>query len=312
MSLSFSLTSMEYLTGKVFGLVPGICVDHSFFPLPVLPSNDSNCKTARFIPACALMLAHARKEDDLSNSDSARALFLRSPRINSAIRMLKVINSGAITDINCLVNAFSKESNLKFRRSISWIGGNTPFSADSFVFCEPSFTEQLISDLRIFLENSHNPIVSALVCYLHIVIVHPLQDGNGRLARFAAAWSVYKDTGNIVFACALIRAMALRTPSPPRVNAQSRIVATDLVAPMMEAWSETLEKTSTICMDVKNIKAVQPLHRISCREIDEKGFLETGVFNKYDISAKEVEKISKKMFIKPINLGDKYVDFGII
>jgi hypothetical protein len=71
----------------------------------------------------------------------------------------------------------------RFRQGQGWIGGTNP--VDAYYVCPPAeFVEELMLQLCDFINRDDIPAtLQAAIAHMQMSIIHPLSDGNGRMAR---------------------------------------------------------------------------------------------------------------------------------
>jgi Fic family protein len=103
----------------------------------------------------------------------------------------------AVVDIGCSAQKFTldtfkqmgepikndKGNAGQFRQRQGWIGGTSP--VDAYYVCPPAeFVEDLMTQLCDFINSDDIPAtLQAAVAHMQMSIIHPLSDGNGRMAR---------------------------------------------------------------------------------------------------------------------------------
>ncbi len=103
----------------------------------------------------------------------------------------------AVVDIGCSADKFTldtfnqmgepiksdKGNAGQFRQRQGWIGGENPI--DAYYVCPPAeFVEDLMAQLCDFINRDDIPAtLQAAVAHMQMSIIHPLSDGNGRMAR---------------------------------------------------------------------------------------------------------------------------------
>jgi len=82
-----------------------------------------------------------------------------------------------------------------FRRTQSWIGGNSPLDA-AFVPPPAEHVDALVDDLVAFANRDDvDPVTQAAVVHGQFETVHPYGDGNGRIGRLLIGWVLARRTG---------------------------------------------------------------------------------------------------------------------
>ena len=103
----------------------------------------------------------------------------------------------AVVDIGCSAEKFTLDTFKKmggpikndngnaghFRQCQGWVGGTNPI--DAYYVCPPAeFVEELMTQLCDFINAQDMPAtLQAAVAHMQMSIIHPLSDGNGRMAR---------------------------------------------------------------------------------------------------------------------------------
>lgn len=130
------------------------------------------------------------------------------------------------------------------RHGLVWIGSGHSLHESSWVCPEPRYYERLAED---FIEcfNGEQDADARVLCMLHLqwTSVHPLKDGNGRLARAIVAAYVLRRTQSLALSAAVMYLM-VRWRKP---LARSQLLAREGdPEPLWALWSQLVAKADAV------------------------------------------------------------------
>ena len=97
------------------------------------------------------------------------------------------------------------------RREPVWVGASHSIYESSWVCPEPGVFRELAEDLcGFFNHEARGDLLAPAAIHLQFTSLHPLRDGNGRMARVLVFAMVWRRTGSQVLAAAVIYLLARR------------------------------------------------------------------------------------------------------
>jgi hypothetical protein len=175
----------------------------SYVPVPLFPSATKaqiswfrkwdralaeSCDVVGFAGGLSHAVVQSINKPDISNKlacvETAATQFLQWERIG--LKQLKKIN-GAMLGIQ----------EIDLRKTPVWISAPHP-GLSWHVGSPPQLLENLMKKLLERPPREYPASMLAIVCLFRILQIHPFADGNGRTARFYAAWLIHSTIGSSV------------------------------------------------------------------------------------------------------------------
>lgn len=194
-----------YVT-RILGTVPYQC----YMPRPLIPDVGSNLlrrfealerrlsplnvSDEVYMAECAKIVAQARNKYSSTNREALAG--------HSVARFLKGnrVGPNQLIKIHASLTSTEKPG---LRSGLAWVGSQHPGNS-WHVGSPPEHLNALVKGLASCNRREMPSIVWAITVMLRILQIHPFHDGNGRVARFYAIWSIYNGMGGSLMAASAI------------------------------------------------------------------------------------------------------------
>jgi len=269
----------------------------------------------RFLTAFAAVLAgRSSLSLDVASLMARNASSRRFIELKRVLEWLRHTQSDAVTVRSVLLKTLQIPGR-SMRDSPLWIGAHNPKHDGAFVFCEPALIEEQLQELEAVSADDAcvNVARAAWIAYAHICAVHPLNDGNGRLARCLMVSVAYRlcRSWNLacMFAVHCFSRMGNRVENFALLGGAAQ---EEIFSEVNGVWAYVVDRLKEIVAKAAEPsdagRTVVAIHR----RLRDSGVVDVSALcSSLGVSAGLLEDVSEKVFLHKIKLGKEYIDAGI-
>jgi hypothetical protein len=309
MASIFFVPSPYFVEESISGRLPQIdaprkLFSNNSFPLAKQPAGLDIDK--RYLFSVAILLSDCQVKQWQLTHEQLQTHVNNSSRLLAFWELLIGQEDLHLDGIRDAISRFAAIYHLSFRDGPSWIGTNRIIHPDSFIFCDPSGIELGISALQDFDRLEDNPFVRAVVTFVFVVMLHPLDDGNGRLARYLSFVTLFRDIKDYNYCAVVVRLIATRLFAPQREVQGERLELSGHIQSIIKAVSD--DKFDQYLCGVNRARSLDFSHNTANKfekDLRRNGCISVETIERSGLNARSVSNLINKVISAPVRLAGK-------